>query len=553
MRSRKLILYLFVIVPFAALLLRAFILQVIQYKQHREYVDSLKVHVRKVEAPRGKILTRDGEILAWDEEVLIARAMGNIDEKLVEQVLGTERKLRLILGEEMVISESEAQKLEKSGLYISRKLIRRYSGLASHVVGYVDQSRQGVSGIEAMYNSYLNGIDGYELVSTDIRGKVLGRFVESAAIKGNDVVLTIDSKLQARVEQLLLNHGKPGAVIVQSVRTGEILAMASHPSFDPNVFAQGVSVRQWAELSGDPTSPLLNRAISAVYPPGSVIKPLYAIGYLEEGGISDESLYCHGYFEYIGTSGKVLGTYRDWYVPGHGVTDLKKAIRVSCNVYFYDLSLKLGIEKLKQFATLFRIDDLTKVDLPGERKGLFPDPAWKFNRFKEPWFPGDTILCGIGQSFILTTPIEILTFYNSIANGGTAYQPRLLKSIIGPNGRKVLESEPNVLYKAQIGKSTHEFIVDAMREVVQSPNGETASDEGTAYRAFRGLKLDVAGKTGTAETGKAGELAHSWFAGFAPAKSPEVLVVVLLENSGSGGEAAAPMARTIFEYWSERK
>ncbi|AEH52015.1 penicillin-binding transpeptidase domain-containing protein [Pseudothermotoga thermarum] len=553
MRSRKFLLYLFVLTPFLILLSRAFVLQVIQYKTHREYIDSLKVYVRRLEAPRGRILTRDGTILAWDEEVVTAKAVGAINTELVEQVLGKEKMLQLIQGDEIIISETEAQRLEKSGLMISRKLLRRYSGLASHVVGYVDQSRQGISGVEAMYNSYLKGVDGYELISIDIRGRILGRFVESPAIRGNDVVLTIDSKLQSYVEELLARHGKPGAIIVQSVKTGEILAMASYPIFDPNVFAQGVSARQWAELVNDPSSPLLNRAIGGLYPPGSVIKPLYAIALLEEADFDIPSINCLGYFEYVGTTGRVLGTYRDWYLEGHGETDLKKAIKVSCNVYFYNLALHLGIERMKQIASFFRIDELTQIDLPGERKGLFPDPTWKYERFKEPWYPGDTILCGIGQSFILVTPLEITSFYNAIANGGTCYQPRLLKSILDFRGKKVYEPDVTVLYKVSMKKSTHEFLVSALREVVQSANGGTPRDEGTAYRAFRGLKMDVAAKTGTAETGKSGQLPHSWFAGFAPASNPEILVVVLLENSGSGGEAAAPLARKVFEYWGGKR
>ncbi len=240
-------------------------------------------------------------------------------------------------------------------------------------------------------------------------------------------------------------------------------------------------------------------------------------------------------------------------MSGHGETDLKKAIKVSCNVYFYNLALKLGIEKMKQFAQLFKIDDRTQIDLPGEKKGQFPDPNWKYEKFKEPWFPGETILCGIGQSFILTTPIEMLTFYNAIANGGTSYQPHVIHSVLDFRGRKVYDPENRILYRVPIKKSTHEFIVSAMREVTQSVNGGTAKDEGTAYQAFRGLKLDVAGKTGTAETGKKGELPHSWFIGFAPANTPEILVLVLIESSGSGGEVAAPIARRIFQYWSEQK
>ena len=473
-----------------------------------------------------------------------------MDVQKVGEILGQEKKLKLLLGEDVQVTEAEAVKLERTGVLVFRKYIRRYSGLAPHVVGYIGVDRYGISGIEKQYDSYLKGQDGYELVSMSVSGGIIGRFLQAIPIAGNDIVLTIDSKIQEYAQKLLSNSNHAGTIIVQSAKDGSILAMASYPSFDPNMFLN-IDQKQWAEISNDPKSPLLNRAISATYPPGSILKPLYAIAYLENDPDLKRTIDCNGYYEYIGSSGRSLGLYRDWYVPGHGVTDLKKAIRVSCNVFFYNLALELGIEKMKQYANFFMIDQLTGIDLPGERKGLYPDPNWKYNIYKEPWYPGDTILCGIGQSFINITPIEVLSFFNAIANDATCYRPHLLDHIKNQQGKKVLEYEKNILYKISLKQSTLSFLKDSLREVVKS-NGNPA-DEGTAYQAFKDFRIDIAGKTGTAETGKKSERSHSWFAAFSPVNSPQFIVLVMLENAGGGGEAAAPMARKIFEYLLEEK
>lgn len=545
MKRLKAVIYLMMTVPFVVLLIRAFVLQVIQHKSHLEYIESLKVYVRKIDAPRGKILTRDGVLLAWDEEILVARSTGSLDVEKVGEILGQERKLKLILGEEIQVTEAEAMKLEKAGVLVFRKYVRRYSNLAPHVVGYISADRYGVSGVEKQYDSYLKGQDGYELVSISVSGGVTGRFLQAVPLAGNDVVLTIDSKLQEYVQRLLSSFNHAGAVIVQSAKDGSILAMASFPSFDPNMLLN-IDQRQWIQISNDPKSPLLNRAISATYPPGSIIKPLYAIAYLENNPDLGKTVDCKGYYEYIGSSGRSLGLYRDWYISGHGVTDLKKAIRVSCNVFFYNLALELGIERMKQYANLFMIDQLTGIDLPAERRGLYPDPNWKYNTYKEPWYPGDTILCGIGQSFINLTPIEVLNFFNAIANDASCYRPHVLDHVKSQQGKKIYEFEKGLSYKIPLKQSTIDFLKDSLREVVKS-NGNPA-DEGTAYQAFKGFNIDVAGKTGTAETGKKGERSHSWFVAFSPVNSPKFIVLVMLENAGGGGEAAAPMARKIFEF-----
>lgn len=550
MKRSEILLRVLLIVPFTVLMARAFILQVIQYKSHREYIESLRVHVRSIEAPRGRILSRDGVLLAWDEEELVAHATLATDFQEVEKIVGSERKIELILSGRLKVTEAEAIKLQQAGVYIEKKYMRKYKGTAAHVVGYVDVSRSGVSGVEKQYDALLRGKPGYELVSVSPSGKILGRLLTSTPLPGNDLVLTIDSRLQEYAETLLRRSNRRGTILVQSVN-GEVLALASHPSFDPNILTQGVEPREWNLLASDPQAPLLNRAISALYPVGSVIKPLYAVAYVEKFGQNDLIVNCPGYYEYKTSTGTVAGVYKDWYIAGHGLTDLRKALRVSCNVFFYQLALKLGIEEMKAWAEKFRVSYPTGIDLPGEVEGLFPDPTWKQRRFREPWYPGDTILCGIGQGFILLTPIQVLNFFNTLANKGTCYTPHVLLQILEPNTRSTEQVQPSISLAVQIAPETWSFLTNALIDVVE--HGDGPSDEGTAYQAFKGFRFKVAGKTGTAEVGKAGQRPHSWFAGFSPADKPQVVITVLLENAGSGGEAAAPMARKILEYYWELK
>lgn len=550
MKGTKIVFYIMYL-SFVILLIWAFKLQVLETELHRTYLDSLRIVVRRIEAPRGRIMTEDGMVLAWDEETFFAKVVGNVEADAIEKILGKSRKLELIMGEEVPVTEAEALQLSKYGVMITVKYTRRYQPLAAHVVGYIDSSRKGISGVEREYDDLLSGSEGSELMSITKSGRVEGRFLKAPPIPGSDIVLTINSQLQTEVEKLLKESGLNGCVIVQSSQNGDILAMASFPSYDQNIFVEGMDQRRWNELVNDPNSPLLNRAISAVYPPGSVIKPLYVISYLETSTEWDIAVNCKGYFDYIGSSGKVLGTYRDWYVPGHGETDLRKAIRVSCNVFFYNLALKLGIETMSKYASLLMIDQLTDIDLPGEVKGSYPTPAWKMKKYGEQWYPGDTILAGIGQGFVVLTPIEVLNFYNIVANRGICWQPHVLRQVKSPLGKiaETFERRENLV--VSISDRTLDFLWEAMKEVTKFDGG--IQEQGTAYRAFKDFPMSVAGKTGTAETGRPSEKAHSWFVGITPAESPEIIVLVVLENGGSGGETAAPLARKIFDKWLEMR
>jgi penicillin-binding protein 2 len=241
----------------------------------------------------------------------------------------------------------------------------------------------------------------------------------------------------------------------------------------------------------DPGAPLLNRATSALYAVGSVIKPLYAIAYLEKFGEDDSMVDCQGYYEYRTSSGRVAGVYKDWYEPGHGLTDLRKALRVSCNVFFYQLALKLGIDEMKSWADKFRVSSITMIDLPAEAEGLFPDPSWKQRIYREIWYPGDTILCGIGQGFILMTPMQILNFFNTLANRGTCYTPHVLLGTFDPNTKVMEKVEPAVPYTVDVKPKTWDFLVKALVESSRTKMVPPRRVRRTKHSRVQGLRQPV--------------------------------------------------------------
>ncbi len=536
MRGRVLLLVFFLAIP--VVLIRYFQIQIIEGDEHRAYMDSLRTYMVPLNPKRGRILSADGAVLAWSEEILTARISGRKlpGREPLDSILGKERAGELLLGKTITVNSVEASELERFGVEISKRIVRRYSGLAPHVVGYVNVDGEGVSGIERRENDVLKGKAGSMLLMVDPKGRIKGKVLESPPTSGEDLVLTIISGIQSKAEELLREVGKPGAIIVMNVRDGSILAMASYPSFDPNTVSGEIEPRDWWRLSRDPKGPFINRSISALYPPGSAIKPFVALSYMLKVGKREETVDCTGKFYYRNRSGEVVATYWDWLKTGHGLTDLVKAIRVSCNVYFYTIGLETGIDFMRKIAYSVDLDGTTGVDLPGEVSGLFPSRGWKEKEYGEIWYPGDTILVSIGQGYVRLTPIELLEFYTLIANEGVEYVPHVLKRV----GDE--EIEPKIRLSFDAPKWIWRKLKRALIEVTSHPGN--VENRGTAYIAFRGFDIDVAGKTGTAEVPGG---THSWFIGFAPAHDPEIAVVVVVERGGSGGEVAAPMAREIFQ------
>ncbi|MBZ4661365.1 MAG: penicillin-binding protein 2 [Thermotoga sp.] len=530
---------------FVLIIMKAFQVQILEHEKHKKYIDLLQTRLVKIPAPRGKILSSDGKVLAKDEVVYVLDPwLNSIDELKKTGLFTPEEILSLVKGESIVIDRARADVLSKAGMRVVMDYRRKYEPLAPHVVGYVNADRAGVYGVESVYDEFLTGTDGVKMVFVEPSGAISSEVLRSPPKPGEDVTLTIDTRIQKVAEESLEKIGNPGSVILSDVRTGEILALASFPEYDPQDFYEGFTKREWERFARNSPSPLINRAISSAYSPGSSIKILWAVAALLNGVDPEEKINCRGVFDYRNSRGEVVARYRDWKEEGHGLTDLRKAIRVSCNVYFYQLGLKLGVDKMVEIAKKLGIFEKTGIDLPGEKSGTLPSPEWKMSRIGEPWYPGDTILMSIGQGYLTATPIELLKLVSLVANEGIFYRPHVVKRI----GSKVVK--PEIETQVQIDEKIWNFIKDAMVDVT-SFKGNEKEDPGTAYHVFRDFPYRVAGKTGTAEAGNG--VPHSWFIGFAPAENPEVAIVVMVEHGGYGSGAASQIARKVLEEYFKLK
>ena len=530
---------------FVLIIMKAFQVQILEHEKHKKYIDLLQTRLVKIPAPRGKIISSDGKVLAKDEVVYVLDPwLNSIDELKKTGLFTPEEILSLVKGESIVIDRARADVLSKAGMRVVMDYRRKYEPLAPHVVGYVNTDRSGMYGVESVYDEFLTGTDGVKMVFVEPSGAISSEVLRSPPKPGEDVTLTIDTRIQKVAEESLEKIGNPGSVILSDVRTGEILALASFPEYDPQDFYEGFTKREWERFARNSPSPLINRAISSAYSPGSSIKILWAVAALLNGVDPEEKINCRGVFDYRNSRGEVVARYRDWKEEGHGFTDLRKAIRVSCNVYFYQLGLKLGVDKMMEIAKKLGIFEKTGIDLPGEKSGTLPSPEWKMSKIGEPWYPGDTILMSIGQGYLTATPIELLKLVSLMANEGIFYRPHVVKRI----GSKAVG--PEIETQVQIDEKIWNFIKDAMVDVT-SFKGNEKEDPGTAYHVFRDFPYRVAGKTGTAEAGNGAP--HSWFIGFAPAENPEVAIVVMVEHGGYGSGAASQIARKVLEEYFKLK
>ncbi len=421
---------------------------------------------------------------------------------------------------------------------------------AAHVVGRVGEvtDRQlkqpafadfepgrvvGQSGLEALYNEDLTGIDGLRRVVVNSRGVEVELSEDQPARAGGAVELTLSADLQAAMEEAFKDRA--GSAVALDPYTGEILGLVSSPGFDPNSFSSGIERSLWETLSRDPKTPLFNRAVQGQYAPGSLFKVVAAAAGLEEGLISPETtVYCPGYATMYG---HVFKCNRP---SGHGMISLGRALGESCNVFFYQLGVRLEIERLAAYARKFGLGSATGVDLPNEAPGLIPDPAWKERFFKAPWYPGETISVSIGQGQVLATPLQVARMMAVIANGGRLVQPHIARLV---SGKPVAYELPRSL---GLKPST---LAAIRRGLFMAVNAG-----GSAQRAQLS-DLIVAGKTGSAQVVSSSKLKkdvdsiqpRAWFAGFAPLDDPRIVLAVLVDHGGSGGASAAPVALAIFE------
>ena len=475
----------------------------------------------------------------------------------------------------------EENKMLLPGIRIKIEPIRNYAhkDFASHVLGYLGEVSKselkiskfsryelgdmvGKNGLEKIYESQLRGKKGFKEVEVDVSGRELKALRKFSPKTGNSLVLTLDSRVQSKLETLmdevLRENSVEGSAVVMKVQSGEIIAMVSKPSFDPNSFATGISTKQWSGLVLDEKTPLQNRAIDGQYPPASTYKVVTAYAALAEKIIKPEStIFCPGHFR--------LGKrdYRCWKKRGHGDMNLHDALVQSCDVYFYKLGHRLGINNLAKYATKLGLGELTGIVLKGEKSGLVPSKQWKKKFKNEPWYPGETISASIGQGYNLVTPLQSARMISTIASGGLLVRPYLVKRIEDYDGRLIQEFFPEVIKKIKIEPEVLRNIKEGLRGVVHEAHG-------TGHRA-RLKNVIVAGKTGTAqvvamkdseeidpeEETPYSHRDHAWFVAFAPYENPEVAVSVIIEHGGHGGATAAPIAggilKTYFSHYPPSK
>lgn len=556
--------------------------QVADGATYRERADHNRLRKLAIEAPRGLILDRGGVPLV--ENVPHYRLY--LDRTRVDDLDATLQHAACILGIEAgaLAAEVEARRgvprfrpipladdlsLQDVSRFAVHQLehpefevqveehrLYRYAHQTAHLLGYLGEVSEeqlaredsgyrpgelvGRKGLERIYEGVLRGIQGEQVVVVDSRGRVIEEYDRQPARPGEDLHLELDLGLQQEAARLL--EGKVGSIVALDPRDGAIRAMASSPSFDPNLFAHGISSADWRRLVEDPDSPLQNRAAQNAYPPGSVFKLAMAVAALQTGVLDpSETVYCRGY------SVIYDHRYRCWKRSGHGRVDLEAALAESCNVYFHQLGKRLEIDEIARFARRFGLGTTTGVDLAGERSGLVPDSRWSHERRGTPWYPGETISVATGQGPLQVTPLQIAVLAAAFANGGQKIHPHLASGVPVPEPRD-LEIAPEVLDTVRRG----------MWAVVNDRDGSGRSarfDDSSDDPRLR--EIEIAGKTGTAQVvtqetwTKNEELPpelrdHAWFASFAPYDDPELVVVVFVEHGGGGSTTAAPLARALY-------
>lgn len=591
------------VVLIAGVALRLFWLQVVRYDYYSELSQGNRVRLEPLPPDRGVIFDRKGRVLAENTPAyqleLVREQVQDLDATLARLVsldlveaADVERLRRLVKSRRafegvpirVQLSEEEigryaVHRHELAGVELKTRLARfyPYGPSAVHALGYVGTLSEadlkrvdaeqyaglatiGKTGLEYSYEGTLHGTVGHREVMVNAEGRSVEATGQGGLplrrrepMAGNDLYTTLDIDLQNVAEQALA--GKRGAVVAVDPWTGDVLALASLPTFDPNKFARGISAPDYRALVEDLDRPLFNRVLRGIYPPGSTIKPMMALAGLEYGVIKPEDRrQCPGYFRLPGSSHR----YRDWRKQGHGSVDMIEAIMTSCDVYFYGLASTLGITRIHEAMTKLGFGAPTGLDVDGERGGLVPSPDWKKKVFKKKelqvWFPGETVITGIGQGYWLVTPMQLANAAAVIATRGRHFRPRLVAAVRDAKTGRVQRRAPVALPPVEIADAAHwDAIIEGMVAVTSGPRG-------TAVVASRGAPYRIAGKTGTAQVFTIGQTEkynekevderlrdHALFIAFAPADDPKLAVAVLVENGGHGSSAAAPVARALFD------
>lgn len=587
LRFRTVVIATVIALIFSLLASRLWYLQVLNGEKYSQYSQGNRIRLVPQAAPRGTIYDRNGVTLAENRPAYhlqliredtpdLEKTLRNLSKALNIPYVSLLKKLEdhrhiarfkpIILKEDLEYKKAvivETYQEDFPGISIVMQSQRFYPNnkIAAHILGYVGMRNEqqakelpknklssgqivGQSSMEKRFNDTLIGTDGGKQIEVDHVGREL-RVLNQAInpIPGQDVYLTIDTRLQRFIYEIM--REKSGAVVVMRPKTGEVLGMGSFPNFNPNLFAAGMRKKHWNRLVQNPDHPLENKAIQGTYPPGSTFKLAVAYAGLDQKVINDQTTYlCDGYYYMPGRT----APYKCWkhVSGGHGEVNLRKALKESCNVYFYKLSVELGINRLHKYGEIFGFGQKTGIQLPDEKTGVMPSRAWKERTFGKPWYPGDTPPIGIGQGFVNATPLQVLNFVNILANGGLAVRPYLILNEALPPYQNLGLSE------------------QYLRWIREGMSAAVNENLGTAKVIRSGL-LEFAAKTGTAqvvghETTKNWAEAkkkrkefqnHAWFVAFGPVENPEISVVVMVEHGGAGARAAGPVAKKILDYYVE--
>ena len=586
-RSKKIFIFIQVLTVF--LLLNFWKIQVLDHKKYWEKSEANRMREIVLPSQRGLIKDRGETILAdnkasfkvsiirenckdYDKSCRKISRLLKIEEDVLKERIKRYESFPvfkpIVIKENLSFEEVaviEARKLEFPELFLQAEPKRFYpfGNLAAHALGYIQelsgeeiknglyQQRRlgdliGKTGVEKVYESTLVGTDGEALEIVDSMGRSKGEIAKREPEKGQNIILTLDYALQEKAEELL--EGREGAVVMMDPQTGEILALASYPTFDPNKFIDRFTPEEWLDLINSSEFPLENRAIRGQYAPGSIFKLVIDLGALELGLVDEETIFtCKGELEIYNEP------FTCWIEKGHGEMNLIQGIRNSCNIYHYQVGKKMGIDEISRYAKMLGFGAKTGIDLPGEKTGLVPDPQWKREVRKERWQPGETISVAIGQGPLMVTPLQVALYTSIIANRGRKVTPHLLNSQ-SLAGKRVFSEKDAV----DIELSTFETVIQGMWEVVNKG--------GTGWAAnVKGF--DICGKTGSTQlisTEKDKEKkveeeeeeeetkTHSWFTGFAPRDNPKIVVTVIIEYGGMGGATAAPLARKLFNSYRRK-
>jgi penicillin-binding protein 2 len=581
---------------FALLASRFYYLQIVHYNHYQTLAENNRISLVATIPNRGLILDKNGVVLAhnffvYTLEITPAKVK-NLENTITElgqliEVSTLDKKRFKKFREQSHsfesapirthLNEIEAAKFAVNhyrfpGVEIKSRLFRHYplGKLGSHMVGYIGRINDkdienlkedgvysnykgsdhiGKSGLEQYYEQQLHGVTGFQQVEIDADGRAVRVLSSNAPVPGDNLILSADSKLQEIAETAF--GERRGAMVAINPKTGEVLTYVSQPTFNPNLFVDGIDTENWKLLNESLDKPLINRPLRGIYPPGSTFKPFVALAGLEAGKRNPPfAIQDPGFFMLPGSRHR----YRDWKPSGHGIVDMQRAITISCDTFFYGLAMELGIERLTSFVRHFGFGRRSDIDIKGEIEGLLPTPEWKMRRYKQPWYPGETVIVGIGQGYTLTTPLQLAQATAILANNGVAMKPHLVTKIQnGLTGKQ--EFIPSVVQdRIELNPDNIEIVKRGMIDVTL-PGGTAASVGANAG-------YSIAAKTGTAQVigikqnEKYNEHAinerhrdHALFIAFAPAEDPTIALAVIVENGGHGGSAAGPIARKVMDYY----